>query len=68
MKVPNWLFSSMAGADFTDGDIGQLLRLLYEYFVQDQMPTESELCLGKMKAAFYLAVGAMENEAENEKA
>ena len=64
-EIPLWLFPAMQQADFTDGDIGQLARMLYEYFVQDKMPEEGDLILSKMKTAFYFAVAAMEDKNEN---
>ena len=60
-EIPLWLFPAMQQADFIDGDIGQLVRMLYEYFVQDKMPEERDIVLGKMKTAFYFAVAAIEN-------
>ena len=51
----------MQEADFADGDIGQLVRMLYEYFVQDKMPEQIDIALSKMKTAFYFAVAAIEN-------
>ena len=60
-EIPLWLFPAMLQADFTDGDIGQLARMLYEYFVQDKMPEERDIALSKMKTAFYFAVAAIEN-------
>ena len=59
-EIPLLLFPAMQEADFTDGDIGQLIRMLYEYFVQDKMPEERDIALSKMKTAFYFAVMAME--------
>ena len=64
-EIPLWLFPAMQQADFTDGDIGQLARMLYEYFVQDKMPEKEDLILSKMKTAFYFAVMAMEDKNEN---
>ena len=64
-EIPLFLFPAMQEADFTDGDIGQLIRMLYEYFVQDKMPEERDLVLSKMKTAFYFAVAAMEDKNEN---
>ena len=60
-EIPFWLFSAMQEADFADGDIGQLVRMLYEYFVQDKMPEERDIALSKMKTAFYFALAAIEN-------
>ena len=64
-EIPLWLFPAMQQADFTDGDIGQLARMLYEYFVQDKMPEERDIALSKMKTAFYFALAAMEGSNEN---
>lgn len=60
-EIPLLLFPAMLEADFTDGDIGQLIRMLYEYFVQDKMPEERDIALSKMKTAFYFALAAIEN-------
>ena len=64
-EIPLLLFPAMQEADFTDGDIGQLIRMLYEYFVQDKMPEERDIALSKMKTAFYFALAAMEGSNEN---
>ena len=39
--------------------------MLYEEFVQDNLPDDPLLFTGKMKTAFYFAVAAMEDKNEN---
>ncbi len=64
LDIPLWMISAMEQADFTDGDRGQLIRMLYEYFYLDKMPEENDLVLGKMVAAFYFAVSAIQEDVE----
>ena len=65
LNIPIWIFAAMEKAGFTFAEIGELVSMLYEYFVQDNLPDDPLLFTGKMKMAFYFAVMAMEAKNEN---